>query len=79
MISIQIISSGSIDGRRVMAVEARQVLARVAQIEESINAAEQVVVGHVVFEIKGVEKSFLTTCLTPHHRDARNMLAAYHG
>jgi hypothetical protein len=65
-----------------MAVEARQVLAQVAQIEESINAAEQVIVGDVVFEIKGVEKSFLTTCLTPHHRDAplpRNMRTAYHG
>src|ERR1035438_9100459 len=42
-----------------VAIESREVLAQFAQIEKTINAAQQMALGDVIFEIEGVEQRFL--------------------
>ena len=51
-------------------VERRQMGAQLAEVEEAIDAAQQVAAGDVIVEIEGVEKSVLATTPLTHHLDA---------
>src|SRR3954462_4335462 len=51
-----------------MAVERSDVAAYVREIEEAIDAAQQVVRRDVIFEIKGIEQLLLSTACSTHHR-----------
>jgi len=51
-----------------VAVVVRQVLAQFTQIKAAFDATQEMILGNVFGEVERVEKSILTTCLTPHHR-----------
>jgi hypothetical protein len=48
-----------------MAVERGEMLTQFAQIEKPINSAQQVLLGNVIVEIKGVKQSVLAGTLLP--------------
>ncbi len=50
-----------------VAVILGQVLTQLAQIEALVDAAKQVILWNVIFEIEGVEQSILAIGLKPHH------------
>src|SRR4051794_21180320 len=57
-----------INGRSArMAVERSEVLAKLAKLEEPINAPEQVIGRDMIIEIKGVEQLLLATSPLSHH------------
>jgi hypothetical protein len=51
-----------------MAVKPEQVLAQLAEIEEALDAAQEVIGWDVVFEIEGIEQLLLCAARSPHHR-----------
>lgn len=51
-----------------MAVVRREVRVQLAQIQELINATEQMVRWNVIFQVEGVEQRRLPGFLTSHHR-----------
>ena len=57
-----------------VAVERRQVVVQLAQIEEAIDAAQQVAGWNVIIEIERVEKLVLAAALPTHHPDAPSVV-----
>lgn len=56
-------------------VEGREVLAQIAEIEEPINTAQQVVGGNVIVEVEGIKQPVLIAAVLTHHPDALPKLA----
>ena len=50
-----------------MAVVVRQVLAQLAQVEEVVDAAQQMILRDVAFKIEGIEQRRLSACWLSHH------------
>jgi hypothetical protein len=50
-----------------MAVEIRQILPEIAQIQLTIDAAQKMIFGDVVFEVEGIKQVFLAILLMSHH------------
>jgi hypothetical protein len=48
-----------------MAVVFGQMLAQTVQVEAGVNAAQEMILGHMVFEVEGVEQPLLTAFLLP--------------
>lgn len=55
-------------GPASVAVERDKVLAQLAQVEEPVDASEQMVFGDVVVKVERVEQPLLRSALTSHHR-----------
>jgi len=53
-----------------MAVERREGAAQLSEVEDSIDAAQQVIARNVIVEIEGLEESVLPTTSLTHHLDA---------
>ena len=53
-----------------MAVERSAVAAQLAEVEEAVNAAQQVAARDVIVEIEGVEETVLVATSLTHHLDA---------
>lgn len=51
-----------------MAVVRREMPVQLAQVQELVNAAEQMVCWNVVLQVEGVEQRRLPDFLTSHHR-----------
>jgi hypothetical protein len=60
-----------------MAVVAGQTLPQIVQIEEAINAPQQVILGNVVLEVEGVEQLLMAAVALSHHHLWINMQYAY--
>ena len=50
-----------------MAVVVRQVSTQLAKVKHPINSPEEVILGDVIFEMKGMEQLVLHHLLMPHH------------
>ena len=50
-----------------MAIERCEVLTKLGEIEESINAAEQMICGDVRVEVEGIKQSVLVAAVLSHH------------
>ena len=59
-----------------MAVERGEVLAQLRQIEEPIDAAEQMIRGNVRVEVEGIEQSVLVAAVLSHHAAAISVPAS---
>ena len=59
-----------------VAVERGEMLTEIAEIEEAINAAEQVIRGNVCVEVEGIEQSVLCAALLSHHVAAISLQAS---
>ena len=59
-----------------MAIERREVLAEIGEIEEPINAAQQVVCWNVRVEVEGIKQSVLVAAVLSHHAAAYSMSAS---
>lgn len=58
---------GSDGGTSGMAVVVRQVLAQLAQVEEAVDAAQQMILRDVAFKIEGIEQRRLSASWLSHH------------
>lgn len=52
-----------------VAVVVGQVLAKFGQVEVLVNAAQEVILGNVVFKVERIEQPVLPACPLPHHDD----------
>jgi hypothetical protein len=50
-------------------VEGRKPLAQRTQIQKPVYSPQQMIRGHMLFEIKAVEEPLLVACLLAHHAD----------
>jgi len=50
-----------------VAIKRREMLAQISQIEEPIDAAEQVIRRNMRLEVEGVEQSVLSAAVLSHH------------
>jgi len=51
-----------------VAVVVCQVLSQFAWVEAAFDATQEMILGNMLVEAERIERSILTTCLTPHHR-----------
>jgi hypothetical protein len=51
-----------------MAIKGREVLPQITEIEEVVNAPQQVLLRDVLFEAERIEQTLLRAALHPHHR-----------
>ena len=63
-------------GATRVAVERREVLAEIGEIEEPINAAKQMIRGNVCVEVEGIKQSVLVAAVLSHHAAAYSMSAS---
>jgi len=60
-----------IDGRSTsVAVERGEVLVQITEVQDLLNAAQQMITWDVIIKVEGVEESVLCTTSSTHHRDA---------
>ena len=50
-----------------MAIIIRQVLAQILEVENLVDAAQQVICRNMVLKMERIEQRLLTDCLLPHH------------
>src|SRR3954452_615000 len=67
MISIRIMRTGSIEGTAGVRVIRIEFLVHLTQIEHGVDLPDQMIGGHDLVELKGVEKLALSLLSAPHH------------
>ena len=65
-------------GATRVAVERREMLAEIGEIEETINAAKQMIRGNVRVEVEGMNQSVLVAAVLSHHAATYLHVRAHH-
>jgi hypothetical protein len=65
-----IISSGIDRWAAGVAVERREMVAQFTEVEEAIDATQQVIAWHVIVKVEGADESVLVAASPTHHLDA---------